>query len=212
MDQVGQRHGLLSLAEHSRSLCSKWGGWEYRQWLIILSRPRGMLTSGEHFISWLALACDWAISSSDGKPAKPVERWVPLSRDRCVTVANWQSCKSAPLKRYLNRLTVSRWSCIHDYFFLPLSPFLILSFLRYTDRFISPPCWRCIINARQPLFVFTLICCLHAYSFQTLWRFMALLRKLLYDVINSFCTQYTAQLALLQNLVRLLLPTGNDKF
>lgn len=164
MDQVGPRHGLLSLAEHSRSLCSKWGGWEYRQWLIILSRPRGMLTSGEHFISWLALACDWDISSSDGKPAKPVERWVPLSRDRCVTVANWQSCKSAPLKRYLNRLTVSRWSCIHDYFFLPLSPFLILSVLRYTDSFISPPCWRCIINARHPLFMFTLICCPHAYS------------------------------------------------
>ncbi len=107
--------------------------WEDRQWLIILFRPRGMLTSGEHFISWLALACDWAISSSDGKPAKPIERWVPLSRDRCVTVANWQSCKSAPLKCYLNILTVSRWPCIHDYFFLPLSPLLILSFSRFSD-------------------------------------------------------------------------------
>lgn len=161
--------------------------WEDHQWLIILSRPRGMLTSGEHFISWLALACDWAISSSDGKPAKPVERWVPLSRDRCVTVANWQSCKSAPLKRYLNRLTVSRWPCIHDYFFLPLSPLLILSFLRYTDSFISPLRWRCIINAHHPLFMFTLICCPHVYSFQTLRRFMVLLSKRCYDVIVPFC-------------------------
>lgn len=94
---------------------------EDRKWLRL---RRGMVTSREHFISRLALACDWAISSSDGKPAKPAERWVALSRDRCVTVANWRSCKSERLKRYLSRLTVSRWPCIHGYFFLLLSPFL----------------------------------------------------------------------------------------
>lgn len=168
MDQVGPRRGLLGLAEHSRPLCT-------RQWASTLRR--GMVTSREHFISRLALACDWAISS-DGKPAKPAERWVALSRDRCVTVANWRSCKSEPLKRYLNRLTVSRWPRIHGYFFLLLSPFL-----RRSDGFIRSPRWRCIINACHLLFMLALICRPHAYSFQTRRRFIASVCKLRYDVI-----------------------------
>lgn len=48
-----------------------------------------------------------SVELSESQVDRQLERWVPLSRLRHVTVDNWQICKSEPVKSYVNKPKLS---------------------------------------------------------------------------------------------------------